>query len=92
VAALSAPAGFDLAGLDPLTRASVLMALGRSPATLREASPLTYAGPGAPPFLIGDGGRKSAEFAARLRAAGVPVTEGATTARVVGEFLAAAVR
>ncbi|RSM49072.1 alpha/beta hydrolase [Amycolatopsis balhimycina DSM 5908] len=92
VAALSAPADFGLAGLDPLSRASVLMALGRSPATLREASPLTYAGPGAPPFLIGDGGRKSAEFAARLRAAGVPVTEGATTDRVVGEFLATAVR
>ncbi|MEU5260305.1 alpha/beta hydrolase [Amycolatopsis sp. NPDC021455] len=91
VAALSAPADFGLAGLGPLTRASVLVALGRSPAALREASPLTHAGPGAPPFLIGDGGRKSAEFAARLRAAGVPVTEGATTDRTVGQFLAATV-
>ncbi|OXM60626.1 alpha/beta hydrolase [Amycolatopsis vastitatis] len=92
VAALSAPADFGLTGLDPLTRASVLVALGGSPSTLREASPLTYAGPGAPPFLVGDGGRKSAELADRLRAAGVPVTEGTTTDRAVGEFLAAAVR
>ena len=91
VAALSAPAAFDLAGLDPLTRASVLMALGRAPAALRAASPLTYAGPGAPPFLLGNGGRNSAEFAARLRAAGVPVTEGTVSERAVAEFLAAAV-
>ncbi|MDX3193480.1 alpha/beta hydrolase [Streptomyces sp. MN03-5084-2B] len=90
VAALSAPADFDLAGLDPLTRASVLMALGRSPSTLRAASPLTYAGPGAPPFLLGDGGRKSAEFAARLRASGVPVTEGPVSERAVADFFAAA--
>jgi acetyl esterase/lipase len=87
VAALNAPADFDLAGLDPLTRASILTALGRSPATLRAASPLSYAGAGAPPFLIA-GGRKSAEFADHLRAAGVPVT---TTPDVAG-FLAAAVR
>ncbi|WIX90122.1 alpha/beta hydrolase fold domain-containing protein [Amycolatopsis sp. DG1A-15b] len=91
VAALSAPAAFDLAGLDPLTRASVLMALGRSPSALSAASPLTHAGPGAPPFLLGNGGRKSAEFAARLRAAGVPVTEGAVSERAVADFFAAAV-
>ncbi|MDQ7805422.1 alpha/beta hydrolase [Amycolatopsis sp. A133] len=90
VAAVAAPAGFDLAGLDPLTRASVLMALGRSPSTLRAASPLTHAGPGAPPFLL-DGGRKSAEFATRLRAAGVPVTEGPSSEREVADFFAAAV-
>ncbi|WP_410617080.1 alpha/beta hydrolase fold domain-containing protein [Amycolatopsis sp. lyj-109] len=88
VAALSAPADFDLAGLDPLTRASVLVALGRSPSALRSASPLTYAGPGAPPFLLGNGGRKSAEFAARLRAAGVPVTEGPVSERSAADFFA----
>jgi acetyl esterase/lipase len=87
VAALNAPADFDLAGLDPLTRASILTALGRSPATLRAASPLSHAGAGAPPFLIA-GGRKSAEFADHLRAAGVPVT----TSPDVAGFLAAAVR
>jgi len=88
VAAVAAPADFtDFRGLDPLTRASLLMALGRSAETLRSASPLTYAAAGAPPFLIADGGRKSAEFADRLRAAGVPVT---TTPDVAG-FLAAAV-
>jgi len=76
---------------DPLTRASVLMALGRSPSTLREASPLTHAGPGAPPFLLGNGGRNSGEFAARLRAAGVPVTEGPVSERAVADFFAAAV-
>ncbi|MGW4063054.1 alpha/beta hydrolase fold domain-containing protein [Amycolatopsis sp. NPDC004747] len=91
VAALSAPADFGLAGLDPLTRASVLMALGRSPSVLRAASPLTHVGPGAPPFLLGNGGRKSAELAAGLRAAGVPVTEGPVSEREVAEFLAAAV-
>ena len=53
VAALAAPAEFDSSGQDPLTRASILIALGRSPATLREASPLSYPGTGAPPFLIG---------------------------------------
>jgi acetyl esterase/lipase len=87
VAALSAPAEFDLTGLDPLTRASVLLALGRAPATLRAASPLAYPAAGAPPFLIAGGGRKSAEFADHLRAAGVPVT---TTSDVAG-FLATAV-
>jgi acetyl esterase/lipase len=90
VAALDAPADFDLAGQDPLTRASILIALGRSPATQREASPLTYPGAGAPPFLIGQGGRKAAEFAGHLRAAGVPVTEDAPSDRAVAEFLAAA--
>jgi acetyl esterase/lipase len=89
VAAVAAPADFtDLRGLDPLTRASVLMALGRSATTLGAASPLSYAAAGAPPFLVADGGRRSAEFADRLRAAGVPVT---TTPDVAG-FLAAAVR
>ncbi len=93
VAAVSAPADFtDFAGLDPLTRASVLVALGRSPSTLRAASPLAYDGSGAPPFLLGDGGRKSAEFAAHLRGAGVPVTEGPASDRAVADFLAAAVR
>jgi len=87
VAAIEAPAEFDLAGLDPLTRASVLVALGRSPATLREASPLTYAGTGAPPFLIA-GGRKSAEFADHLRAAGVAVTTGTGDPAEVAQFLA----
>ncbi|WP_103353451.1 alpha/beta hydrolase [Amycolatopsis sp. CA-128772] len=91
VAAVSAPADFDLTGLDALTRASILLALGRSPATLQAASPLTHAGPGAPPFLL-DGGRKSAEFAARLRAAGVPVTEGPASDHAVAGFFAAAVR
>lgn len=85
VAALDAPAEFDFAGLDPLTRASILLALGRSPATLREASPLAYPGAGAPPFLI-EGGRKSAEFADHLRAAGVAVT----TAGEPAAFLTAA--
>jgi acetyl esterase/lipase len=88
VAAVSAPADFtDFAGVDPVTRASVLIALGRAPATLRAASPLTYAGPGAPPFLI-DGGRKSAELADRLRSAGVTVTTGDG----VTEFLVTALR
>ncbi|MEV4145604.1 alpha/beta hydrolase [Amycolatopsis sp. NPDC049691] len=86
VAALDAPADFDLAGLDPLTRASVLLALGRSPATVRSASPLTYAGVGAPPFLLA-GGRKSAEFADHLRAAGVPVTTGTGDPAEVARFL-----
>lgn len=85
VAALAAPADFDLAGQDPLTRASILLALGRAPQTLRSASPLTYPAAGAPPFLITEGGRKSAEFAGRLRAAGVPVT----TDGEVADFLAA---
>ena len=89
VAAIEAPAAFDLAGLDPLTRASVLVALGRSPATLREASPLTYPGTGAPPFLIA-GGRKSAEFADHLRAAGVAVTTGGGDPAEVARFLATA--
>jgi hypothetical protein len=53
---------------------------------------LTHAGPGAPPFLLGGGGRKSAEFADRLRAAGVPVTAGGTGPAEVAGFLAAAVR
>ncbi|WP_329046188.1 alpha/beta hydrolase [Amycolatopsis sp. NBC_01488] len=90
VVALDAPADFDLTGLDPLTRASILTALGRSPATLREASPLAYPGAGAPPFLIGPGGRKSAEFADHLRAAGVPVTTGGAEPAAVADFLAAA--
>ncbi|MCR6485159.1 alpha/beta hydrolase [Amycolatopsis sp. OK19-0408] len=85
VAALDAPAEFDFAGQDPLTRASILLALGRDPATLRAASPLTYPGTGASPFLI-EGGRKSAELADHLRAAGVPVT---TSGDVAG-FLASA--
>ncbi|WP_086846906.1 alpha/beta hydrolase [Amycolatopsis kentuckyensis] len=89
VAAIEAPAAFDLAGLDPLTRASVLVALGRSPATLREASPLTYPGTGAPPFLIA-GGRRSAEFADHLRAAGVAVTTGGGDPAEVARFLATA--
>ncbi len=89
VAAIEAPAAFDLAGLDPVTRASVLVALGRSPATLREASPLTYPGTGAPPFLIA-GGRKSAEFADHLRAAGVAVTTGRGDPAEVARFLATA--
>ncbi|MGW4525509.1 alpha/beta hydrolase fold domain-containing protein [Amycolatopsis sp. NPDC004378] len=84
VAALAAPADFDLAGLDPLTRASILTALGRAPETLRSASPLAYPAAGAPPFLIAQGGRKSAEFAGHLRAAGIPVTTDAD----VAEFLA----
>jgi acetyl esterase/lipase len=91
VAARSAPADFDLTGLDPPTRASILVALGRAPSTLRAASPLTHAGPGAPPFLLYDGGRKSAEFAARLRAAGGVVTEGPADDRAVADFFTAAV-
>ncbi|EOD68073.1 alpha/beta hydrolase, partial [Amycolatopsis vancoresmycina DSM 44592] len=47
------------------------------------------AGPGAPPFLL-DGGRKSGELAARLRAAGVPVTEGPVSDRDIAAFFAAA--
>ena len=92
VATLDAPAEFDFVGQDPLTRASILIALGRSPATLREASPLSYPGTGAPPFLIGQGGRKSAEFADHLRAAGVPVTAGDGEPAAVADFLAAVVR
>jgi acetyl esterase/lipase len=93
VAAVSAPADFtDFTGLGAVTRASVLLALGRAPATLRAASPLTYAGPGAPPLLIAGGGRKSAEYASRLRAAGVAVTEGAATDRDVAGFLVTALR
>ncbi|VVJ18219.1 Uncharacterised protein [Amycolatopsis camponoti] len=87
VAALDAPAEFAFAGLDPLTRASILLALGRNPATLREASPLTYAGTGAPPFLI-EGGRKSGELVDHLRAAGVRVTTGAGEPAEVADFLA----
>ena len=90
VAALDAPADFDLTGLDPLTRASILVALGRSPATWREASPLAYPAAGAPPFLLGQGGRKSAEFADHLRAAGVPVTTGDPAD--VADFLTSVVR
>ena len=93
VAAVSAPADFaDAARADVLTRASVLIALGRSPATPRAASPLTYAGPGAPPFLIGDGGRKSADLADRLRAAGVAVTTGGGQPAEVADFLVTALR
>ncbi|MET8851493.1 alpha/beta hydrolase [Amycolatopsis sp. NPDC004625] len=91
VAAVSAPADFALTGLDALTRASILLALGRSPATQQAASPLAHAGPGAPPFLL-DGGRKAGEFAARLRAAGVPVTEGPASDRDIAGFFAAALR
>ncbi|SFW85099.1 alpha/beta hydrolase [Amycolatopsis australiensis] len=90
VAALNAPAAFDLAGEDPLTRASILLALGRAPATLRSASPLAYPAAGAPPFLIGQGGRESADFAAHLREAGVPVTTGDGDPAAVADFLAAA--
>ncbi|MEV6643113.1 alpha/beta hydrolase [Amycolatopsis sp. NPDC051371] len=89
VAALDAPAEFGFTGSDPLTRASILLALGRDPATLREASPLTYPGAGAPPFLI-EGGRKSAEFADHLRAAGIQVKTGAGEPAEVADFLAAA--
>jgi acetyl esterase/lipase len=93
VAAVSAPADFtDVTGVDAVTRASVLIALGRAPATLRAASPLTYAGPGAPPFLIGGGGRKSAELADRLRAAGVAVATGDGEAADVTDFLVTALR
>ncbi|MFJ1767067.1 alpha/beta hydrolase fold domain-containing protein [Amycolatopsis sp. NPDC088138] len=91
VAAVSAPADFtDFTGLDAVTRASILLALGRAPATLRAASPLTYAGPGAPPVLIADGGRKADDYANRLRTAGVAVTTGGS-AEVTG-FLATALR
>lgn len=84
VAAVSAPADFtDFAGVDTVTRASVLIAVGQA---RRAASPLTYVGPGAPPFLIGGGGRKSGELADRLRAAGVPVTTG----DAVADFLVTA--
>ncbi|NBH07304.1 alpha/beta hydrolase, partial [Amycolatopsis sp. SID8362] len=87
-AALAAPADFtDFRGVDTLTRASVLLALGRSPATLRSASPLTYPAAGAPPFLVA-GGRKAAEFAEHLRQAGVPVT----TAPDVAAFFTTALR
>ena len=68
----------DLTGLDATLRTAVRIALGNSPANRRAASPATYIGPGAPPFLILQGedtvARQSAAFAARLRAAGVPVT------------------
>jgi acetyl esterase/lipase len=90
VAALDAPAEFGFTGQDPLTRASILLALGRDPATLREASPLTYPATGAPPFLI-EGGRKAGEFADHLRGAGVPVTTGGGAPAEVADFLAAAV-
>ncbi|MBE1493470.1 acetyl esterase/lipase [Amycolatopsis lexingtonensis] len=87
-AALAAPAAFtDFRGMDTLTRASVLLALGRAPATLRSASPLTYPAVGAPPFLVA-GGWKSAEFADHLRQAGVTVT----TSPDVAAFFAAALR
>ncbi|WP_410633183.1 alpha/beta hydrolase fold domain-containing protein [Amycolatopsis sp. cmx-4-83] len=87
-AALSAPADFtDLRGTDPVTRASVLVALGRAPETLRSASPLTHPAAGAPPFLVA-GGRKSAEFADHLRQAGVAVT----TSSDVSAFFATALR
>jgi len=68
----------DLTGLDATLRTAVRIALGNSPANRRAASPVTYLGPGAPPFLILQGedtvARQSAAFAARLRAAGVPVS------------------
>ncbi|WP_290056963.1 alpha/beta hydrolase, partial [Amycolatopsis solani] len=52
-AVVSAPADFtDLRGTDAVTRASVLLALGRAPATLRSASPLTYPAAGAPPGRV----------------------------------------
>lgn len=65
VAAVGAPAKFT--GTSLLERAAVFLA--RFP-----ASPLSYPAAGAPPFLIADGGPGSAEFADRLRTAGVPVT------------------
>lgn len=80
VAALSAPA--DLTGPDLPSRVRAFLVPGRS------ASPLAYPAAGAPPFLVGNGGAKSAEFAAHLRAAGVPVTEGPVPDRAVAEFLA----
>jgi len=90
VAALAAPADFDFTGLDPVTRASILVALGRAPETLRAASPLAYPAAGAPPFLLAQGGRKSAEFADHLRAAGIPVTTGDGDPAAVANFLATA--
>ncbi len=93
VAAVAAPADFtDFTGLDAVTRASILLALGRAPATLREASPLTYAGPVAPPFLLAGGGRKSTEYANRLRAAGDLVTTGDGGPAEVAGFLVTALR
>ncbi len=72
------PADFtNLAGFDTVLRATIRIGLGTSPETLRAASPVTYITPGAPPFLILQGedvvARQSADYAARLRTAGVPV-------------------
>jgi acetyl esterase/lipase len=76
----------NLADSAPFNRLVARLALGRSPAVRRAASPLSYipaergAAAGGPPFLILHGSddqdippRHSQQLAARLRAAGVPV-------------------
>ena len=74
----------DLTDFDdsaPFGRFIVQVTLGRSTAARRSASPITYIGPDAPPFLILQGTEdslvrphQSAEFAQRLQTAGVPTT------------------
>jgi acetyl esterase/lipase len=80
---LTAAANWDAwtAGWRLYIRAYLEMEFGGSPDTRRAASPVTYAGPGIPPFLIVHGTaddqvpiEQSLELADRLRAAGVPVT------------------
>lgn len=69
----------DFGDASSFARLTTWIALGDSVAVRRSASPVTYLGRGAPPFLVLDGdedfvARQSADFADRLRAAQVPVT------------------
>ncbi|HET8629810.1 MAG TPA: alpha/beta hydrolase [Thermomicrobiales bacterium] len=65
----------------PWARSLITLVLGRDAAVRRAASPVTYVGPGAPPFLIlhgtldtGVAPAQSRDLAGRLAAAGAPVT------------------
>jgi acetyl esterase/lipase len=69
----------DVEDASPFVRSILQLYVGGSPAVRRAASPITYAAPGAPPFLILQGAedanirpRQSAGLAQRLRSAGVP--------------------
>jgi acetyl esterase/lipase len=71
----------DIDDAAPFARFILLTAFGSSTAVRRSASPITYATPGAPPFLILHGtedtmipSRQSAELAQRLQTADVPTT------------------
>ncbi|HEX5503187.1 MAG TPA: alpha/beta hydrolase [Thermomicrobiales bacterium] len=79
---LFGPGDFTRAGdFGPFPRVLIALSLGRDAAVRRAASPVTYAGPDSPPFLILHGAAdtevapaQSRELASRLAAAGTPVT------------------